>query len=377
MKTDISVDEAIACYARIEPVQPKLVPLNEAIGLRVARDVRMRRSAPTADQLAVDGWPVASGHVALATRRKPVLLPANSTLFDKGTVLPAGCDAVLPMASVAQGRSGPAALHAVDAGDGVTVRGAWYGEGEVLLHAGRIVTMTAAMAGAVCGVNEVMVRRPIVDIIINASGIMRHNDKLLHVITAAVRGSGSEIGAVHFTMGEPREFADAVLSSSADVIATVGGTGSGPSDTTLPVLRDIGEVIFHGVRMQPGGTVALSIVNDRPVFSIPGSLADIVAVNLLLTPSFARRAFGRPARSSATLVAKLLTPFAASPKQTQLLFATLSDAGITVLAKANIGGAELRPLQLAGANAAVVVQEGSRHRRVGEKVAYLRLGNVM
>jgi molybdopterin molybdotransferase len=372
MKTDISVDEAIACYARIQPVRPKLVALNEAIGLRAANDVRMRRSMPSSAILAIDGWPVASALLAQATRRKPVPLGRQSLLLDSGSALPEGCDAVLPPASVVMGRFGPAAFSPVTPGYGVIDAGGLYAEGETLLKQGSWITMTAAMAGAMCGVNEVMVRRPVVDIIFNAPGITRQDDRLLHVVTIAIRGSGCEIGTVQFTSGEPSEFAHAVQASSADVITTVGGTGAGPSDTTLSVLRDIGEVIFHGVRMQPGGTVALSMVNQRPVFSVPGSLADIIAVNLLLTPPFARRSFGRPERSLTTQEAKLLTPVAASPKQTRLLFATVSDSEITVL-----GGSELRPLQLAGANAAVVVQEGSRHRRMGEKVAYLRLGNVM
>ena len=376
MKTNISVDEAIACYARIEAVQPKRVPLNEAIGLRVASDVCARRSIPVVDQLAVDGWPVSSRLVALATRRKPVLLPTNSAMLDMGAMLPVGCDAVLPLAFVAQGRSGPVALQAVQAGDGVAAKGAFYKEGEVLLQAGHIVTITAAMAGAMCGVNEVEVRRPVVDIVFNSSGITRQNDRLLHVMIAGIRGSGSEIGTVHFTSGEPRAFAEAIQSSSADVITTVGGTGAGLGDTTLAVLRDIGDVIFHGVRMRPGGTVAFTMVGHRPVFSVPGSFVDILAVNLVLTSPFARLAFGRPARLSPLQQARLITPVEASPKQTSVLFARMSDAGIAVLG-AHVGAQELRPSQLASANAVLMQLEGSRHRRVGEKVSYMRLGNVM
>jgi molybdopterin biosynthesis enzyme len=372
MKTDISIDEAIACYARIKPVRPKLVPLNESIGLRASSDVLMRRSTPIADQLAIDGWPVSSALLALATRRKPVLLPKNSTFLDCGAVLPVGCDAVLPLTSVVQGRSGPVALHPVQPGDGVTAKGAYYGAGEVLLHAGQIVTMTAAMAGAMCGANEVEVRRPVIDVIFNTSGITRQNDRFLNVVSAAIRGSGSEIGTVHFTAGEPRDFTEAVQSSSADTITTFGGTGAGPGDTTLAVLRDIGEVIFHGVRMQPGGTVAFTMVGNRPVFSVPGGLADIIAVNLVLTSPFARLSFGRPAQDRSTQEARLITPVEASLKQTRVLFAHVSSEGLRVL-----GGEELRPSQLASANAALVLPEGSRHKRVGEKISYLRLGNVM
>jgi putative molybdopterin biosynthesis protein len=55
-----------------------------------------------------------------------------------------------------------------------------------------------------------------------------------------------------------------------DLVLINAGSSAGTEDFTVQVLREIGEVIVHGVAMKPGKPVILAIVNNKPVIGTPG-----------------------------------------------------------------------------------------------------------
>jgi len=55
-----------------------------------------------------------------------------------------------------------------------------------------------------------------------------------------------------------------------DIVIINAGSSAGTEDFTVQVLREIGEVIVHGVAMKPGKPVILAKVNNKPVIGTPG-----------------------------------------------------------------------------------------------------------
>ncbi|MCL2276817.1 MAG: molybdopterin biosynthesis protein [Treponema sp.] len=55
-----------------------------------------------------------------------------------------------------------------------------------------------------------------------------------------------------------------------DIVIINAGSSAGTEDFTVHVLREIGEVIVHGVAMKPGKPVILAKVNNKPVIGAPG-----------------------------------------------------------------------------------------------------------
>jgi putative molybdopterin biosynthesis protein len=55
-----------------------------------------------------------------------------------------------------------------------------------------------------------------------------------------------------------------------DMVLVNAGSSAGTEDFTVPVLRELGELIVHGVAMKPGKPVALAVVGGKPVIGIPG-----------------------------------------------------------------------------------------------------------
>jgi molybdopterin molybdotransferase len=372
LSTNISVEEAVAAYSRIQPVAPRRIPLFEANGLRVAEDVIVKRQVPAVAIAAHDGWAIAAASTAGATRRKPAPLGGPAVQIDSGAPLPHGADAVLPPADVRSRLRGPAAVRPVQAGEGVTQAGGDAAACSVLVREGTRITFAVAVACARCGIMDVLVRRPVVDIIFNTAGYTRPRDQWIGVIASAIRGSGCEIGAIQFTAGDATLLSEALLGSSADIITIVGGTGNGPGDCTMETIAAIGEVVFHGIRLSPGATAGFGIVAGKPVFASPGGLSDMIAVNIVLSWPFARQAFGRPPLTPPFMRERLAAGIPASPRGSRLIFARHDRGAITPYLDDR-----LSPSVLAQANAAIFIPEGSRHRRKGEQVKFLRLGTSM
>jgi putative molybdopterin biosynthesis protein len=55
-----------------------------------------------------------------------------------------------------------------------------------------------------------------------------------------------------------------------DIVLVNAGSSAGTEDYTVHALRELGEVIVHGVAMKPGKPVILALVKNKPVIGIPG-----------------------------------------------------------------------------------------------------------
>jgi putative molybdopterin biosynthesis protein len=55
-----------------------------------------------------------------------------------------------------------------------------------------------------------------------------------------------------------------------DMVLINAGSSAGAEDFTVHVLRELGEVIVHGVAMKPGKPVILAKINNKPVIGTPG-----------------------------------------------------------------------------------------------------------
>jgi putative molybdopterin biosynthesis protein len=59
-------------------------------------------------------------------------------------------------------------------------------------------------------------------------------------------------------------------SEEYDMVLVNAGSSAGAEDFTVHVLRELGEVVVHGVAMKPGKPVILAKVNNKPVIGTPG-----------------------------------------------------------------------------------------------------------
>lgn len=56
----------------------------------------------------------------------------------------------------------------------------------------------------------------------------------------------------------------------SDMVLINAGSSAGRDDYTVHVLRELGDVLVHGVAIKPGKPVILAVVNGKPVIGLPG-----------------------------------------------------------------------------------------------------------
>jgi molybdopterin molybdotransferase len=79
------------------------------------------------------------------------------------------------------------------------------------------------------------------------------------------------------------------LADRYDVVLTSGGTSVGKKDYVIRALADLGDLLFHGVRIRPGKPIALARLPeyDAVAFAIPGKpIAAHTAAAFLVRPFF-------------------------------------------------------------------------------------------
>lgn len=59
-------------------------------------------------------------------------------------------------------------------------------------------------------------------------------------------------------------------SKNSDIVVVNAGTSAGSKDYIVKVIREIGEVVVHGIALKPGKPTILGLVNNKPVVGIPG-----------------------------------------------------------------------------------------------------------
>ena len=55
-----------------------------------------------------------------------------------------------------------------------------------------------------------------------------------------------------------------------DMLLINAGSSAGTADYTVKLIRELGEVVIHGVAMKPGKPTILGMINHKPVIGIPG-----------------------------------------------------------------------------------------------------------
>jgi molybdopterin molybdotransferase len=74
-----------------------------------------------------------------------------------------------------------------------------------------------------------------------------------------------------------------------------GGSSVGERDLMPDLIAELGELLFHGVAIRPGGPTAFGVVRSKPIFSLAGfPVASLVAFDMLVRPAL-RRMQGLPA----------------------------------------------------------------------------------
>jgi molybdopterin molybdotransferase len=252
----------------LEQVAPLALPLADALGA-VGADRPALSAFPPYNIAAADGWALRARDLAGASSYSPLPLAKSPVWVEAGDHLPDGTDCVVDSDSVNQAGPMSEALGEAMPGQGVRRIGGDIGKGNSDIAYRRWVRPLDLLIARAAGLERLNVRRPRLCIvnIPAASG----RTVTAQLISENAGAAGASVICTEATARDVASIASALDTGACDVLVTVGGSGVGRTDATIAALAERGEVVAHGIALQPGRTAAVGRIGKIPVIALPGA----------------------------------------------------------------------------------------------------------
>ncbi|MBS3765499.1 molybdopterin molybdotransferase MoeA [Candidatus Bipolaricaulota bacterium] len=380
----VRVDEAREeFFSPVEPLdRTEELPLPEADGRVSAADVLAPRPAPHYRRAAMDGFAVRAADTFGASQSSPNRLKVSESVREGAAVpvhtgghVPDEADAVLKIEDTRRGDDRLDVYSSIAPGDNVSPVGEDVEKGDVLLEKGTRIQPSSLGLLRSLGLETLnLVARPEVTVVptgeelvspgeepgpgetVQSNGVM---------ISSCVRRWGGEPKEREVLSDRPEDLRTALNAGvdESDAVAFTGGSSVGRRDRIVKVLEEEGEVLVHGVAVQPGKPVALALVEWTPVIALPGyPVAALADAYFFLEPLIQHLTGAKSEDKTATV---------------RLTRKISSKLGRLSLVRVRVEEGEAHPIRVAGSGVLssvtrsdgfVLVPEDSEGVAVGEEV---------
>jgi molybdopterin molybdotransferase len=296
----MSVDEAVGIIAaRVTPVaEVEAVPLTEADGRVLARDLAAPLPLPPFTNSAVDGYAIASrdlprdearsfplsGRVQAGAAAQAAAQPGHAVRIFTGAPMPAGTDTVFMQEDVQLDDAGRVVLPAgLKPGANVRPTGEDIPEGAVALKVGqRLRPQDVALAAAFGLARLPVVRRLRVAVFstgdeLASPGEVRAAPQLFDsnrfMLLAMLKRLGCAVSDLGILRDDRAALAQGLkqVASSHDLILTTGGVSTGEEDHVKAAVESVGKLVLWRMAIKPGRPVAMGIIHGAPLIGLPGN----------------------------------------------------------------------------------------------------------
>lgn len=251
-------------------------------------------------------------------------------------------------------------------------------------HKIRPVDIAAMLSG---GITEIeVIKKPRVAIIPTGSEIVEPEEGYKE---GKVIESNSRMfeGMVRENGGEPVRFkpvpddyellksriAEAIKEN--DIVLVNAGSSAGSEDYTVNIIRELGEVLIHGIATKPGKPAILGIIDEKPVIGIPGYPVSAYLVFELFAKPLIRSYLKQLERNADTVEAILSRRLVSSLKHTEYVRLKLGMVDDKLIATPLSRGAGVT-MSLARADGILVIPQNSEGVEAGEKVTVELMKNI-
>ncbi len=315
-----------AALARIEGqiapvVEPETVPLPQAAGRVLARDLVAPMNLPPHANSAVDGYALAhadllpDGETVLpVTGRaaaghpldRPVTRGEAVRIFT-GAPMPEGADTVMMQEDCIADAGHVRLKPGIRKGANRRHAGEDVAEGEVALPAGRRLGPADLGLAAALGQHELLVFRPLRAALLSTGDEVRDPgvklppgaiyDANRFMLAALLGGLGCVVTDFGIRPDRAAALADTIAAASDghDLIVTSGGVSTGDEDHVKGAIERLGHLHFWRLAIKPGRPVALAQVRGVPLIGLPGNpVAAVVTFAVLARPLILKLAGATP-----------------------------------------------------------------------------------
>ncbi len=308
----ISVEEALSrLLAPLEPLSHEQISIAEGLGRVLSEDVAARRTQPPFAVSAMDGYAIRAEDVATVPVELRIVAevpagagfgglvgPGEAARIFTGAPLPAGTDTIVIQEDTQREGNRVRILEGGPRGRYVRREGLDFGEGEVLLRAGR--RLTARDIGLLAAMNRPWLhvhRRPRIGILSTGDEIVMPGDPIgphqivssnSLALTAFVTACGGTPVSVGNAPDDPTALRQiAAATRGVDLLVTTGGASVGEHDLVREALAADGlELDFWQIAMRPGKPLMVATYHGTPMIGLPGNpVSTLVCALLFLRPA--------------------------------------------------------------------------------------------
>ena len=282
------VEEAAELYLNaLRPVitiQYETIPVTESLNRVTRHATYAKYSSPLFNASAMDGIAVISERTVAATEVAPVTLKEKEDyiVVDTGDPIHPPYDAVIMAEDLVETKDGVQITASAAPWQHVRPIGEDIVAGEMILpsrHKIRPIDVGVLLSAGITRIE--VVKRPRAAIFPTGTEIIEPEDtpregsiieSNSRMFENMVIEAGGEARRFPPIIDDYEQIRDHIAKAVCeyDMVIVNAGSSAGTEDYTVHVLRELGEVIVHGVAIKPGKPVILAVVEGKPVIGLPG-----------------------------------------------------------------------------------------------------------
>lgn len=389
----ITVDAALAhLFTLVQPLDIEEVPLAQAAGRILARDVAARRDQPPFAASAMDGYAICGADAAPGTTLTVIgeaaaghayagsVSSGEAVRIFTGAPIPHGASRVIIQEDVTRDADRITLGQNLDRKDHIRPLGCDFREGQTITAPRRLrpadIALLASMNVAFVPVH----RKPQVALMSTGDELVMPGespgpDQIIASNTFGLKALFDAMGAEARILPIARDTvasltAGFALTRGADLIVTIGGASVGDHDLVGRVAGDLGmERAFYKVAMRPGKPLMAGRMNGAAMVGLPGNPVSAMVCGHVFIAPMINAMLGLSTAPAPRLRAPLAVPLPPNGPREHYMRAALTPQGIHPEDKQDSSLLSI----LANAEALMVRPVNDPAREVGEMMDYLPL----
>lgn len=383
----VPVEEALDKYlsALKDTLTPKFetIDVTDSLGRITEKAIYAKYSSPMYNSAAMDGIAVVTDKTKGASENTPIILaPKNDFMvIDTGDPINPPYDGVIMVEDIITLDDGSVKIfaaaspwqHVRPVGEDIVA-------GEMILpsnHKIRPIDIGVLLSG---GITQIQVySKPSVAIFPTGTEIIEPHIKPekgdiiesnTRMFEAMVTENGASATRFAPVADDYNILKDAISKAvdNHDMVIINAGSSAGTEDYTASILKELGEVIIHGVAMKPGKPVVLAVVKGKPVIGTPGyPVSAFLSYENFVEPVLFRL-MGQKAPKPLTIKAVSSRRMVSSLKHREYVRVKVGDVGGKLIASPTARGAGAA-MSLVRADGFCVIPQNSEGVEAGEEVS--------
>lgn len=385
--TNINVDEAVKKYIdkfkdRINNPDTEKIEVIYSLGRVSADPIFAKYSSPNYNASAMDGIAVIAEKTYQASENNAVRLinVDDYMLVDTGDPIIEPYNAVIMIEDVEEIDENTVEItkaaspwqHIRPIGEDIVAN-------EMIIpikHKIRPVDIGALLSGGITKIN--VYKKPTVGIIptgteivepgskMEIGSIIESNSRIFEGLTKEYGGIPNRYSPV---VDDYNKLKKKIMQSvkENDITIINAGSSAGTEDYTVNIIRELGEVIVHGIASKPGKPAILGVINNKPVMGIPGYPVSAYLVFDIISREIISRYQGILPEKPITIEALSSRRIVSSLKHREYVRIKLGKVGDKLIATPLNRGAGVT-MSLVRADGVLIIPQNSEGVEAGEKV---------